>query len=424
MVEPIMYLGIGFLLAALLGLLFSMLVHQRAVRLTTRRLEAATPLSMAEIQADKDQLRAEFAMSARRLEMSVNQLKAKTTTQLAELGKKSDAINRLKIELTEKTATLASQESRDKAARDKMRATEEEVSNKTLSLQTAEQELAEKKAEIAKLSNELSDRTQVADSRQAELTVLQTQLATLQSRVEAAEKDLGDTRARLEQESAQSRTALNDLGEAHAKFGSLSDKATGLENQLAAQKADAEQMGRRAAEMEERLAAQQKVIAEREHENDLLRQQIELAQKTEQELRAIAVTNQLGTVEKLRSEKMTLEDQLRIAREECSKLQIDLNSIKQQTESSWASERMENAVLRERINDIASEVAKLAGTIEGPNSPIETILAADAAAVPTAPAAVAPDTNGDATVKPEITGSLAERIRALQSHASRAQRAS
>ena len=55
------------------------LVHNRAVRLTMRRLEAATPLSMAEIQADKDQLRAEFAMSTRRLEMSVEQMKTKTT---------------------------------------------------------------------------------------------------------------------------------------------------------------------------------------------------------------------------------------------------------------------------------------------------------------------------------------------------------
>ena len=49
-------------------------------------------MSMAEIQADKDQLRAEFAMSTRRLEMSVEQMKAKTTSQLAEIGKKSEAI--------------------------------------------------------------------------------------------------------------------------------------------------------------------------------------------------------------------------------------------------------------------------------------------------------------------------------------------
>src|SRR6187397_2646057 len=103
MVEPIMFFGLGFLAASLVGLIIIPFVHNRAVRLTTRRLEAATPLSMAEIQADKDQLRAEFAMSARRLEMSVEQLKNKTTSQLAELGKKSDAINRMKIELGERT---------------------------------------------------------------------------------------------------------------------------------------------------------------------------------------------------------------------------------------------------------------------------------------------------------------------------------
>ena len=58
MIEPIMFFGIGFLVASLFGLVLIPLVHNRAVRLTMRRLEAATPLSMAEIQADKDQLRA------------------------------------------------------------------------------------------------------------------------------------------------------------------------------------------------------------------------------------------------------------------------------------------------------------------------------------------------------------------------------
>ena len=64
MIEPIMYAGLGFLAATLLALVILPMVHARAVRLTMRRLEAATPLSMAEIQADKDQLRAEFAMAA------------------------------------------------------------------------------------------------------------------------------------------------------------------------------------------------------------------------------------------------------------------------------------------------------------------------------------------------------------------------
>ena len=131
MIEPIMYLAIGFLVSMLFGLMIVPLVHNRAVRLTTRRLEAATPLSMAEIQADKDQLRAEFAMSARRLEMSVDQLKNKTTSQLAELGKKTDAINRMKIELGEKNATIFSLEAREKAMKEQLRATEEEFTAKT-----------------------------------------------------------------------------------------------------------------------------------------------------------------------------------------------------------------------------------------------------------------------------------------------------
>src|ERR1700734_3901653 len=138
MIEPVMFFGIGFLVAALLGLLFVPLVHERAVRLTMRRLEAATPLSIAEIRADKDQLRAEFAMSTRRLEMSVEQMKAKTTGQLAELGKKSDAIIHLKKELGEKTATIFELESRERNLRDQLRATEQEFEIKSTALHEAE----------------------------------------------------------------------------------------------------------------------------------------------------------------------------------------------------------------------------------------------------------------------------------------------
>src|ERR1700692_3867289 len=127
MIEPIMYLAIGFLISMLFGLMIVPLVHNRAVRLTTRRIEAATPLSMAEIQADKDQLRAEFAMSTRRLEMSVDQLKTRSPGQLADLGKKTDVINRLKVELGEKTATIFSLEAREKSLKDQLHATEEEL---------------------------------------------------------------------------------------------------------------------------------------------------------------------------------------------------------------------------------------------------------------------------------------------------------
>jgi hypothetical protein len=84
---------------------------------------------------------------------------------------------------------------------------------------------------------------------------------------------------------------------------------------------------------------------------------------------------------------------------------------------------MENALLRERINDIAAEVAKLAMQLEGPNSAIDAILAAEPVVPPIAlkPANDVPahDAAADNVVVP-IGGTLADRIRALQSHASRA----
>src|SRR5213078_3108195 len=149
MIEPVMFVGIGFLVAGLLVIGAIPLVHARAVRLTMKRLEAMTPLSMAEIQADKDQLRAEFAMSTRRLEMSVEQLKAKTTNQLAEIGKKSDAIGRLKLELGEKTAALFALEAKEKQLTDELQSIRGDVTFKGGSLADVQRELASTRAELS-----------------------------------------------------------------------------------------------------------------------------------------------------------------------------------------------------------------------------------------------------------------------------------
>jgi chromosome segregation ATPase len=421
MIEPIMYLAIGFLLSMLFGLMIVPLVHNRAVRLTTRRIEAATPLSMAEIQADKDQLRAEFAMSARRLEMSVDQLKHKTTSQLAELGKKSDAINRMKIELGEKNATIYSLEAREKAFKEQLRATEEEFGTKTESMRTAEQALKDKQSEFAKLNAELSNRSIMADSRQVELVTMRLQIDELKGRVAAAEKEFAATQARLEKERSESEAATRELAEARSRVENLSQRVTDLDRQLIIQIKEAEMLGNRVNDLEQRLATQGKLLAERDYETKQLRQQNETAERTAKQLRdEIAAINggKSPAIEKLRTEKAALEEQLGVARDERAKLQRDINAIQQQAESSWATERMENALLRERINDIAAEVAKLAMQLEGPNSPIEAMLAAE----PVIPAKTAKPANGAAANGgvPEGGGTLAERIRALQSHASRA----
>src|SRR3954464_643165 len=426
MIEPIMYLAIGFLVSMLFGLMIVPLVHNRAVRLTTRRLEAATPLSMAEIQADKDQLRAEFAMSARRLEMNVDQLKNKTSSQLAELGKKTDAINRMKIELGEKNATIFSLEAREKAMKEQLRATEEEFSAKTQGLRAAEQALSDKQNELARLTAELSDRSTMAENRQVELQSVRAQVDHLKSHVGDAEKEFAATQARLQQERGDSEKATRELAEARSRVENLSQRVTDLDRQLIMQIKEAELLGNRVNDLEQRLATQGKLLAEREFENTQLRQAKEAAERSAKELRdeiALTTSGAWPAMEKLKSEKAAIEEQLRMARDERSKLQRDINAIQQQAESSWATERMENALLRERINDIAAEVAKLAIQLEGPNSPIEALLAAEAGQPPKPAPRPANDaaTNGAAaSTLPEGGGTLAERIRALQAHASRA----
>src|SRR6478736_4308220 len=397
MVEPIMYLAIGFLLSMLCGLAIVPLVHNRAVRLTTRRLE-----------------------------MSVDQLKNKTTSQLAELGKKSDAINRMKIELGEKNATIFALEAREKAVKEQLRATEEEFNTKTEALRAAENALTDKQGELAKINSELSDRSMMAESRQVELVAVRAQIENLKNRVGDAEKEFAATQARLTQERTESETASRELGDARGRVENLSQRVTDLDRQLILQVKEAEMLSGRVGDLEGRLATQGKLLAERDYENNQLRQANEGNERIIKELRveiaALSGGKSSAAMESIRAEKTALEEQLRTARDERAKLQRDINAIQQQAESSWATERMENALLRERINDIAAEVAKLAMQLEGPNSPIEAMLAAEPAIPPMAarPANGAAASSATGTGDPEGGGTLAERIRALQSHASRA----
>jgi chromosome segregation ATPase len=184
MIEPIMYFGIGFLVAALLGVVVIPLVHGRAMRLTLRRLEAAMPTSMIQIQADKDKLRAEFAMSTRRLETSVETLKTKYVSQLAEIDNKADAINRLKAELGEKSSTIYALEAHDKALRDQLRAAEEEIAVKTNAMYATERARSDKAADLAKLSSEFDKCSKLADSQKLEIIALQAQIEATKARDE------------------------------------------------------------------------------------------------------------------------------------------------------------------------------------------------------------------------------------------------
>jgi chromosome segregation ATPase len=424
MIEPVMYFAIGFLVAALLGLLFVPLVHNRAVRLTMRRVEAATPLSIAEIRADKDQLRAEFAMSTRRLELSVEQMKARTTNQLTELSKKTEAINQLKRELGEKTATILSLESRDKNLRDQLRATEEEFEHKSGSLREAERALADKQADLAKLVAELGERSIMADSQRVELAALRTQVEAMKVSVSDYERAVRATEERMARERKEAEAAAAISQEVRGKIDEFAARTADLEKALLVQTTEAEVLNRRTQDLETRLGDQGRLLAEREFEISRLRGELETAGKIESDLRqelATANGRTNSAADKLRADIAQLEAQLATVIEERGKAQRELATLKREAETSWATERVENALLRERINDVAAEVARLTAALEGPGSPIESMLAET---VPTLGATERTTTlNGapgeETRESTEGKGTLADRIRALQTSASR-----
>jgi chromosome segregation ATPase len=422
MIEPIMFVGIGFLVAGLLVIGFIPLVHARAVRLTMRRLEALTPLSMAEIQADKDQLRAEFAMSTRRLEMSVDQMKAKTTNQLAEIGHKSEAIGRLKLELGEKTASLFALEAKEKQFTDDLKAAQDELAAKVAEMEEAERTLASTHAELVQTSGNFHERSVTADSQRVELVALRAQVEVLKGQIESYESETKELRERLSNKTTEVELLVQQLNAERAKAEQLGNRKGELDRQIMAQSTEAEILNRRVQELTSRLDEQSRFLADREFVADRLRDEAESAQKTEAEVRAALVDaedrHHVAT-EAIRAEKSLVEDQLRQMQEERTKLQREIAQMKRDAENTWANERVENAVLREHINDVAAEVARLTSLLEGPQSPIEAILSADAARPAVAP-------NGTNGASPSITpdagaskGTLADRIRALQSRASR-----
>ena len=63
-------------------------------------------MTASDIQADKDQMRAEFAMSVRRLELGMEKLREKAMVRLTPADKRAAEMNRLQDELDKKAAQI------------------------------------------------------------------------------------------------------------------------------------------------------------------------------------------------------------------------------------------------------------------------------------------------------------------------------
>jgi len=86
-IEQAMYFALGFLIAGLVFLMLLPAFWRRAMRLSMRRLQMLAPMSMDEVTAERDLLRAEFAAREHRMEQDMEALRLSKAQDLAAVGR-------------------------------------------------------------------------------------------------------------------------------------------------------------------------------------------------------------------------------------------------------------------------------------------------------------------------------------------------
>ncbi len=334
LIENMMYFALGLLAAGLIALIIMPAVWKRAVRLTKRRIEAATPITLSEFRADKDQLRAEFALSTRRLEMNVETLRKRLAEQLSDVNQKRTDLGALKAERDKHLAVVTELEARQEELRARILDLEKEGTDLAQRLRMRERDVEVREGEIETLrtnlrgglpASTLAQEVGLVGDYDEDMERLTTALAIERKRAAFLEEQARSLIARLENSDRRS-------AESTAAIAAMRDA-------LARRDADKE-------ENTEALTAAEARIASAENRLNAL-----LAESSQ----AVAESN--GRADQLLADKLSLED-------EVEKLRRKVANVESSILADWDTERMEEAHLRERLNDIAASVSKLVYAVD------------------------------------------------------------
>ena len=382
MFEGVLYFALGFLAAALIALMISPAIWNRAVVLTKRRIESSVPLTLNEVQADKDQLRAEFAMSTRRLELSIEQLQEKAARQVIEINRKRDELAKLAEESREKIRMVEELESRSADLRAKLSQREEQLASTGKELEQTRASLDAKAHEFEEMQRKFHHAKAEADSRRIELVAKQTNLDEYTDRTSMVETE----KAQLQQEADALRTGIarleKEISSAERRHGDTEDRlarATRLNKELEERLQDAERSinQMRSTSQTEDDSGNELTRMLMDERKKTTRLEADLAKATlrmEAILSDASNENVSKAMTVLNKEKTDLRKELKAVARERDTLHKQLSDANLKGSAEWESERKENAVLRERINDLAAQVTAMTAAIEGEDSPIHDIL--------------------------------------------------
>ncbi len=195
-IETIMLVALGFAIAALIALFLSRFFWAVALRLGNKRLLRSTPTTIAELRADRDRLRAEYAMLSRKLQLKMDNIKTSLAEQMAEVTRNRNRIDHLIAEVRTRDAMLAEREGEIARLTGHIGPLEAELANRTQSIQSSREQLRGREVELAR-------RHKAVEQFRAELAERDRRIEAMRN--EAVGKDMTYTLATNEALSAQGR---------------------------------------------------------------------------------------------------------------------------------------------------------------------------------------------------------------------------
>ncbi len=195
MIEAVMLAALGFLSASLIALMVAPTFWSRALRLATERMRNSLPVSEAEFRADKDLMRADFAVRVHQLEKDIDRYKLHGHRQFIEINRRDASI----VKLTEDQQKLAADLAENRNARSVL---EQTVNDRLPRLEhrlvEARQLIGARDQEIAALSvvgnrqlEALEEARAIGLQQAAEIDRLKSALAAFQSRDRRRFSDAG-----------------------------------------------------------------------------------------------------------------------------------------------------------------------------------------------------------------------------------------
>ena len=90
--ETILLVVLGFALASLVALFIGRIAWRMASRLGARRMQRQVPGTLKDLQADRDRLRADYALLSQKLGGHLETVKARMAEQMAEVARSRNRI--------------------------------------------------------------------------------------------------------------------------------------------------------------------------------------------------------------------------------------------------------------------------------------------------------------------------------------------